>query len=74
MPSGSPSARRRLERNPGLRVLALDLAQAREFAPLPGIRDPFNRLMVAAARAVRCLLVTADEALAASGPVDALCD
>jgi PIN domain nuclease of toxin-antitoxin system len=43
-------------------------------APLPGIRDPFNRLMVAAARAVRCLLVTADEALAASGPVDALCD
>ncbi|HUI26867.1 MAG TPA: type II toxin-antitoxin system VapC family toxin [Candidatus Kryptonia bacterium] len=63
-----------LSRNPELRLLPLDLAQAREFALLTAIRDPFDRLVVAAARAVGCPLLTADEAIAGGGLVQVIWD
>ena len=39
-----------LDSAPSLRFLPLDLAQLDEFALLPSLRDPFDRLIVSAAR------------------------
>ena len=61
-------------RNPAFSVLPLDLAQAREFALLPAIRDPFDRMIVAAARVVHRPLITADGDIAASGLVEVVWD
>ena len=63
-----------MARNPELRVLPLDFAQAKEFALLRGVTDPFDRLIMAAARHVGCALVTADERIAASGMVAVIWD
>ena len=41
----------------------IDVAHAIEFGALPGIRDPMDRMIVAAARVTGSPLVTADEAL-----------
>jgi PIN domain nuclease of toxin-antitoxin system len=71
---GIPELEATFERNPALQVLPLDLGQAREFALLPSVRDPFDRLVVAAARVARCALVTADEQIAASGLVRVVWD
>lgn len=49
-----------LEEAPGLRFLALDWDQLDEFAALGAIRDPFDRLIVSAARAVDAKLITRD--------------
>lgn len=49
-----------LEEAPGLRFLALDWDQLDEFAALGAIRDPFDRLIVSAARAVDAKLITQD--------------
>jgi PIN domain nuclease of toxin-antitoxin system len=48
---------------PGYAVLALDADQALEFAGLVGLKDPMDRLVVAAARAARCPVVSVDDAL-----------
>jgi PIN domain nuclease of toxin-antitoxin system len=61
-------------RNDHVHVLPLDLAQAAEFALLTALSDPFDRLIVAAARAGRHPLVTADVAIAESGLVDVVWD
>jgi PIN domain nuclease of toxin-antitoxin system len=61
-------------RNDHVRVLPLDLAQAAEFALLAVLDDPFDRMIVAAARAGRYPLVTADVAIADSGLVDVVWD
>jgi PIN domain nuclease of toxin-antitoxin system len=61
-------------RNPAFRVLPLDFAQAREFALLPALRDPFDRMIVAAARAVQLPLITADGEIADSGLVEVVWD
>jgi PIN domain nuclease of toxin-antitoxin system len=61
-------------RNPELRLLPLDLAQAKAFVVLAGIRDPFDRIIVAAAATTGCALITADEAIAASGLVETIWD
>src|SRR2546430_16649554 len=53
---GIPELEATLERNSELQLLSLDLAQAREFALLPGVHDPFDRMIMAAARAVGCPL------------------
>lgn len=45
----------------GYTVLALDLAQVIEFAPLVGVRDHMDRLVLAAARVTHAPLVSADE-------------
>ena len=63
-----------MARNPELRVLPLDFAQSKEFALLRGVTDPFDRLIMAAARSVGCPLVTADERIAASGLVHVIWD
>jgi PIN domain nuclease of toxin-antitoxin system len=56
-----------LATHPSYTVLAFDVEQAIEFGALPGIRDPMDRMIVAAARATRSRLVTADTSLATSG-------
>ncbi len=63
-----------LSRNPRLRLLSIDLEQIKEFALLRTLGDPFDRLLVAAARAVKAPLVTADGAIGASGLVDVIWD
>ena len=59
-----------LARNPEIRVLPLDLEQAREFVALVGVRDPFDRIVVAAARTSGGVLLTADVAISRSGLVE----
>ena len=49
--------------HPGYAVLALDVEQAVEFAALAGVKDPMDRLVLAAARATRSRLVSADTSL-----------
>ncbi len=47
--------------HPGYRIAPLDAAQALEFAPLVGVPDPMDRLVLAATRALGAALVSADE-------------
>ena len=54
---------RTLAGHPGYAVLALDAEQAVEFAGLVGVKDPMDRLVLAAARATRSRLVSSDEVL-----------
>ena len=50
--------------HPSYSVLPLDVAQVIEFGALPGIRDPMDRMIVAAARVTSSRLVTSDTMLA----------
>jgi PIN domain nuclease of toxin-antitoxin system len=52
-----------LSAHPGYSVLALDVAQALEFGALVGVRDPMDRLVIAAARVMRSRLLSIDPAL-----------
>jgi len=54
---------RALAGRPGYAILALDADQASEFVGLVGLKDPMDRLVVAAARATRSRVVSADGAL-----------
>ena len=54
------------------RFLPLDLRQLDEFSAHVALRDPFDRLIVSACRAVRATLLTKDEALAERGLVRVL--
>jgi PIN domain nuclease of toxin-antitoxin system len=47
----------------GYAILALDADQALEFAGLPGVKDPMDRLVVAAARATNSPVLSVDDAL-----------
>jgi len=60
---GLPELRAAMDAAPAFRFLPLDLKQLDEFAAHAGIRDPFDRLIVSACRAVQAALVTKDEAL-----------
>lgn len=60
------------KRNDEVRILVHDLAQASEFALLRSLGDPFDRMVVAAARAADLPLVTADSTIAASGLVEVI--
>lgn len=53
--------------HPGYVVLPLDVEQAVEFGALPTIRDPMDRMIVAAARVTGSRLVSSDEALSDHG-------
>jgi len=53
--------------HPGWGVLPLDIEQTLEFAALPAIRDPMDRLVVAAARATGSRLISADAKLDGHG-------
>jgi PIN domain nuclease of toxin-antitoxin system len=56
-----------MERAPALKFLPLDLRQLDEFAALVSVRDPFDRLILGACRAVDGQLVTRDEHLQSTG-------
>jgi PIN domain nuclease of toxin-antitoxin system len=43
------------------------LQEAREFALLSSLDDPFDRMMVATARVLGCALITGDEIITSSG-------
>ena len=45
---------------PAFTILPLDFAQAKEFAFLETLKDPFDRMIVAAARATGTPLITGD--------------
>jgi PIN domain nuclease of toxin-antitoxin system len=47
----------------GYAMLALDAEQALEFAGLGGVKDPIDRLVLAAARVTAARLVSIDDAL-----------
>lgn len=51
----------------GYAVLALDVEQCVEFGSLTALRDPMDRLVLAAARATGSKLVSADEMLSGHG-------
>jgi len=57
---GLPELEATLENSPTLGFLPLDFNQIREFASLASIRDPFDRLIVGAARSVGGKLVSKD--------------
>lgn len=69
---GLPELKSAVEGASSLRFLTLDLRQLDEFAAHGGIRDPFDRLIISACRAVDAWLVTRDEALQESGLVRTL--
>ncbi len=54
-----------IEEAPSLRFLALDLEQLDALSALASVRDPFDRLILGAARARRAKLITRDAALSA---------
>lgn len=58
----------------GLEVLPMDAAQAAEFALLPNLVDPFDRMVVAATRSTQSILITADERITGSNLVEVLWD
>lgn len=49
--------------HPGYAVLALDGPQAVEFSGLVGVKDPMDRLVLAAARATGSRLVSSDDVM-----------
>lgn len=65
--AGPAQVLRLLGGRPGYTFLALDVEQTLAFAALPGVRDPMDRLILAAARATGSRLVSADEALDGHG-------
>ncbi len=67
---GLPELRKVTESAPSLRFLPLDLPQLDHFAALASLRDPFDRLIVSAARAIGAALVTRDGDIAESGLVE----
>jgi PIN domain nuclease of toxin-antitoxin system len=69
---GLAHLRTAMEHAPGLRFLPLDLRQLDEFAGLSAIRDPFDRLIVGAARALGAKLVTRDRSIQEQGLVQAV--
>jgi PIN domain nuclease of toxin-antitoxin system len=58
----------------GLEVLAMDATQAAEFALLPNVVDPFDRMIVAAARCTQSILISADERITDSNLVEVMWD
>lgn len=64
---GLPQLRETLDSVPGLRFLPLELDQLDHFVSLTSIRDPFDRLIMSAARSLRADLISRDEELGESG-------
>lgn len=61
-------------RNDRVVVLPLDVRQASEFALLAVLEDPFDRMIVAAARALNRPLLTADSTITDSNLVPVIWD
>lgn len=64
---GLPQVLETLAGHSGYAILSLDMEQALAFASLVSIRDPMDRLVMAAARATGARLVSNDEALSGHG-------
>lgn len=58
----------------GFDILPMDLAQTQSFVGLGGLRDPFDRMIIAAARSGPYPLLSADNLIAASKLVDVVWD
>jgi PIN domain nuclease of toxin-antitoxin system len=57
-----------------LRFLPLDMRQLEEFAVHVTVRDPFDRLILGATRALGAKLITKDSRLRESGVVQTIWD
>jgi PIN domain nuclease of toxin-antitoxin system len=71
---GVPQLEALLTAQPAFKLLALDLPQAVEFSRLQSIKDPFDRLVIAAARVAHTPLITADAGIHDSALVEAIWD
>lgn len=69
---GLPELRRAMESAPSLHFSTLDLDQLDQFSSLGSIPDPFDRLIVSAARSKGAILITRDAAIAEGGLVETL--
>ena len=67
---GIPELKATMAATPNFRFSPLDLAQLDEFAALASIHDPFDRLVVSAARSLDARLLTRDQTIADSGLVE----
>jgi PIN domain nuclease of toxin-antitoxin system len=67
---GLPQIQSAFRSAPALQFLSLDLGQLTQFAALSGIRDPFDRLIVAAVRHLDAALITRDASLEGTGLVE----
>lgn len=57
---GMADLQRVIDERPSLRFLPLDLEQLEDFAGLSAIREPFDRLILAATRCIAGKLITKD--------------
>ena len=71
---GAPELHALVGAQPAFRLLPLDLPQTLEFALLRTLRDPFDRMIVAAARVAGVPLLTADATIHASALVRTIWD
>ncbi len=67
---GIPQLEALITAQPAFTLLPLDFAQTKEFALLEPVDDPFDRMIIAAARSAGTGLVTADATIRDSGLVD----
>jgi PIN domain nuclease of toxin-antitoxin system len=71
---GVPQLEALMTAQPAFAMLPLDLAQAKEFALLESLIDPFDRMIVAAARVTGTPLMTADTGIRGSALVEVVWD
>lgn len=71
---GVPQVEALLAAQPAFQLQPLDMAQATEFALLDSLPDPFDRLIVAAARSTDVPLISADTVIDASALVETVWD
>jgi PIN domain nuclease of toxin-antitoxin system len=71
---GVPQLEALIAAQPAFAMLPLDLAQAKEFALLESLVDPFDRMIVAAARVADAPLLTADTGIRGSALVEVVWD
>ncbi len=71
---GVPQLEALVSAQPAFALLPLDLRQAGEFILLGALQDPFDRLVVAAARAAGAPLMTADTRIEESALVEIIWD
>ncbi len=71
---GVPQLQALVTAQPSFALLPLDLQQAGEFILVGTLKDPFDRLVVAAARAAGAPLITADTRIEESALVETIWD
>ena len=74
IPLGLTEVEATMRDNPAFRPLPIDFSQVMQFALLTSLNDLFDRLIVAAARALDCSLITADTGISESELVDVIWD